>query len=436
MPRAALRPQVGRHATDNRLPHPSARAGVAARDPDNGQPSPAPEPVVLDRVCRRYGRGGRQVQALSNVTVRFAGGTVTAVVGASGSGKSTLLQCAAGLDKPTSGTVRIGGADLSGLSRRKLSVLRRRQVGFVFQSLNLVLTLTTAENIALPLRLDGRRVRKDAVARLGAAVGISAQLGRLPHTLSGGQQQRAAIRRALITSPDVIFADKPTAALDVVSAVGILGPAAAGSQRSAAGRGDRHARPVRRQPGRPGARPGRRPDCHRPGCTRCRDHRRHPAQAGGPMTLITKQSYNTHPRFPCVRATHRLPAQWRQLLVLMLTGGGFAMIPWLAVLASFLPQTTTVPHWNVVWVGLDALEAIGLLATGQLIARGDRRYAITATLTGTALLIDVWFDILTSASRSELLTAIAMAAVLEAPLSGLCFFLALRAIPGPGHART
>ena len=203
--------------------HPSARAGVAARDPDNGQPSPAPEPVVLDRVCRRYGRGGRQLQALSDVTVRFAGGTVTAVVGASGSGKSTLLQCAAGLDKPTSGTVRIGGTDLSGLSRRKLSVLRRRQVGFVFQSLNLVLTLTTAENIALPLRLDGRRVRKDAVARLGAAVGISAQLGRLPHTLSGGQQQRAAIARALITSPDVIFADEPTAALDVVWAEGILG---------------------------------------------------------------------------------------------------------------------------------------------------------------------------------------------------------------------
>jgi hypothetical protein len=154
------------------------------------------------------------------------------------------------------------------------------------------------------------------------------------------------------------------------------------------------------------------------------------------MILIKNESYNTHPRFPSVRATHRLPAKWRQLLVLMLTGGGLAMIPWLAVLANFLPKTTTVPHWNVVWVGLDALEAIGLLATGQLIARGDRRYAITATLTGTALLIDVWFDILTSASRSELLTAIAMAAVLEAPLAGLCFFLALRAIPGPGHART
>jgi putative ABC transport system ATP-binding protein len=205
------------------FPHATDRAGPAARDPGNGQRSPAPEPVVLDRVSRCYGRGRRRVQALSDVTVTFASGTLTAVVGASGSGKSTLLQCAAGLDTPSSGTVRIGGTDLSGLSRRRLSVLRRRRVGFVFQSLNLVPTLTTAENIALPLRLDGRPARRDAVNRLGEAVGIGPQLGRLPHTLSGGQQQRAAIARALITSPDVIFADEPTAALDVISAEGVLG---------------------------------------------------------------------------------------------------------------------------------------------------------------------------------------------------------------------
>jgi putative ABC transport system ATP-binding protein len=208
------------------FPHARDRAAIAARDAGRdsvpGQPPSAHEPVVLDRVSRSYGRGRHQVQALSDVTVSFAGGTLTAVVGASGSGKSTLLQCAAGLDKPTSGTVRIGGTDLAGLSRRRLSVLRRRQVGFVFQSLNLVPTLTAAENIALPLRLDGRRVGRDTVARLGAAVGIGPQLRRLPHTLSGGQQQRAAIARALITGPDVIFADEPTAALDVVSADGIL----------------------------------------------------------------------------------------------------------------------------------------------------------------------------------------------------------------------
>jgi putative ABC transport system ATP-binding protein len=199
-------------------PHRGTSAG-----PDHHPPTPAADPVVLDGVCRRYGSRRLGVQALTDITVAFAGGTLTAVVGASGSGKSTLLQCAAGLDHPTSGTVRIGGTDLAGLSRRKLSVLRRRQVGFVFQSLNLVQALTAAENIALPLRLDGRRVRRDVVARLGDSVGISAQLSRLPHTLSGGQQQRAAIARALITSPDVIFADEPTAALDVTAAEGVLG---------------------------------------------------------------------------------------------------------------------------------------------------------------------------------------------------------------------
>jgi putative ABC transport system ATP-binding protein len=201
------------------FPHASNQAG---RD-DRGRPVPAPDPVVLSGVSKRYVRRRRAVQALSDVTVSFPGGTLTAVVGASGSGKSTLLQCAAGLDTPTSGTVRIAGTDLSGLSRRRLSVLRRRRVGFVFQALNLVPTLTVAENIALPLRLDGRPARKDVVTRLGEAVGIGAQLGRLPHTLSGGQQQRAAIARALITSPDVIFADEPTAALDLVTADGILG---------------------------------------------------------------------------------------------------------------------------------------------------------------------------------------------------------------------
>jgi putative ABC transport system ATP-binding protein len=213
--------RLERMRATNAIPHASHQAdALTDRDPDDGLPDL--DPVVLEGVSRHYGRGRRRVHALSEVTASFASGTLTAVVGASGSGKSTLLQCAAGLDAPSSGTVRIGGTDLSGLSRRRLSVLRRRQVGFVFQSLNLVPTLTTAENIALPLRLDGRRVRREVVGRLGEAVGIGPQLGRLPHTLSGGQQQRAAIARALITSPDVIFADEPTAALDVVSAEGVL----------------------------------------------------------------------------------------------------------------------------------------------------------------------------------------------------------------------
>src|SRR3984885_7195938 len=179
--------------------------------------------VELRSVGKHFGRRRHGTDALVDVTATFVAGTMTSVVGPSGSGKSTLLQCAAGLDRPTSGSVRLGGTDLAGLSRRRLSVLRRRRVGFVFQSLNLVPTLTTAENIALPLRLDGRPARRDAVNRLGDVVGIGPQLARLPHTLSGGQQQRAAIARALITSPDVIFADEPTAALDVISAEGVLG---------------------------------------------------------------------------------------------------------------------------------------------------------------------------------------------------------------------
>ena len=181
-----------------------------------------PEPVVLESVSKCYGGRRRGVLALQDVSAAFTRGSLTAVMGVTGSGKSTLLQCAAGLDAPTSGTVRLAGTDLTVLSRRKLSVLRRRRVGFVFQSLNLVPTLSVAENIALPLRLDGRRVHRDQVRELAARVGIEAQLGRLPHTLSGGQQQRTAIARALITSPEVIFADEPTAALDLVTSEHVL----------------------------------------------------------------------------------------------------------------------------------------------------------------------------------------------------------------------
>jgi putative ABC transport system ATP-binding protein len=170
--------------------------------------------VELRSLGKHFGRRRHGTDALADVTATFAAGTITSVVGPSGSGKSTLLQCAAGLDRPTSGTVRLGGTDLAGLSRRRLSILRRRRVGFVFQSLNLVPTLSIAENIALPLRLDRRRVDKDTVRRLADRVRIARQLSHLPYRLSGGEQQRVAIARALITDPEVIFADEPTAALD------------------------------------------------------------------------------------------------------------------------------------------------------------------------------------------------------------------------------
>jgi putative ABC transport system ATP-binding protein len=170
--------------------------------------------VELVDVTKSYGRGRRAVMALDGVSAVFPRGSFSAVMGLSGSGKSTLLQMAAGLDGPTSGTVRLGGSDLNGLSRRRLSVLRRRRVGFVFQDLNLMPSLSVAENIALPLRLDRKPVDKSRIGELAALVGIADQLRRLPHTLSGGQQQRVAIARALVTGPEVVFADEPTAALD------------------------------------------------------------------------------------------------------------------------------------------------------------------------------------------------------------------------------
>jgi putative ABC transport system ATP-binding protein len=178
--------------------------------------------VVLTDVGKRYGRR-HGVQALHDVSVSFPRGSLTAVMGISGSGKSTLLQCAAGLDKPSTGTVHLTGADISKLSRRRVTVLRRRRVGFVFQALNLVPTLSVAENIALPLRLDRRRVSSHHIAELAERVGLADKLKRMPGTLSGGQQQRVAIARALVSDPDVIFADEPTGALDPGTADGVLG---------------------------------------------------------------------------------------------------------------------------------------------------------------------------------------------------------------------
>jgi putative ABC transport system ATP-binding protein len=145
------------------------------------------------------------------------------VLGVSGSGKTTLLQCAAGLEQPSSGTVRLCGAELALLSDRQRAVLRRQRVGFVFQELNLVPELTAGENIALPLRLGRRHVAPAAIEQAAARVGLRpGQLRRLPSQLSGGQQQRAAIARALIVSPEVIFAVEPTGSLDPYTAEGVM----------------------------------------------------------------------------------------------------------------------------------------------------------------------------------------------------------------------
>lgn len=154
------------------------------------------------------------VTALHDVTLAFPRGTFTAVMGPSGSGKSTLLQCAAGLDRPTSGSVTMGGTELTTLSETKLTLLRRERIGFVFQAFNLLPSLTAEQNIALPLRLAGRRVPKARTREVLQQVGLAERARHRPTELSGGQQQRVALARALVTRPEVLFADEPTGALD------------------------------------------------------------------------------------------------------------------------------------------------------------------------------------------------------------------------------
>jgi putative ABC transport system ATP-binding protein len=170
--------------------------------------------VALHDVRKVYGQGEGAIAALDGVSVALAAGSFTAVMGPSGSGKSTFLNVAAGLDRPTAGTVLLGEVDLGQLSERRLTILRRERIGFVFQAFNLLPSLTVAQNIALPLRLDGRRTRRSTVREVAARVGLETRLRHRPAHLSGGQQQRVAIARALVTRPEVVFADEPTGALD------------------------------------------------------------------------------------------------------------------------------------------------------------------------------------------------------------------------------
>jgi putative ABC transport system ATP-binding protein len=169
-----------------------------------------------------YGRGPTEVRALDGVTIGFEQGRLTAIMGPSGSGKSTLLHCLAGLDTLTSGTVFIGDTDLTTLSDSQLTKLRRDRVGFVFQAFNLVPTLTAEENITLPLALGGRKPDSTWVDTLVHALGIADRVRHRPSELSGGQQQRVAAARAMITRPELIFADEPTGNLDSKSSTELL----------------------------------------------------------------------------------------------------------------------------------------------------------------------------------------------------------------------
>jgi putative ABC transport system ATP-binding protein len=181
------------------------------------------EVIRLTAVTKHYGRRGAGAVALDGITLGFERGSFTAVMGPSGSGKSTLLHCAAGLDRPTSGSVVLDGTDLAGMSERSLARLRRERIGFVFQSFNLLPELSAADNVALPLRLSGQRPRRAAVTQALDRVGLAGKRRARPGQLSGGQQQRVAIARALIGVPSVVFADEPTGALDSATAAEVLG---------------------------------------------------------------------------------------------------------------------------------------------------------------------------------------------------------------------
>ncbi|TDQ45867.1 ABC transporter ATP-binding protein [Actinorugispora endophytica] len=185
-------------------------------------PPQEPPAVVVRALTKVYSSGGSSVRALDGVDVEFARGAFTAIMGPSGSGKSTLMHCMAGLDTATSGSVRLGRTDLTTLTDKQLTLLRRDRIGFVFQSFNLLPMLTAEQNILLPAQIARRRVDPERLAHVVGVVGLDDRLDHLPSRLSGGQQQRVAVARALLGSPEVVYADEPTGNLDSRTGAEIL----------------------------------------------------------------------------------------------------------------------------------------------------------------------------------------------------------------------
>ena len=189
--------------------------------PVRSEPSTVAARVV--DLTKVYGKGETQVRALDGVTLDIQAGEFTAIMGPSGSGKSTLMHCAAGLDSATSGQVVIGDVELTRLKDKALTTLRRDRIGFVFQSFNLVPTLNAEENILLPLAIAGRQPDKAWYDKVIDTVGLRDRLTHRPNQLSGGQQQRVACARALVSRPEIVFADEPTGNLDSTSGAEVLG---------------------------------------------------------------------------------------------------------------------------------------------------------------------------------------------------------------------
>jgi putative ABC transport system ATP-binding protein len=178
--------------------------------------------VAAYDLTRRYGDGDSAVDAVRGVSLDIASGEFTAIMGPSGSGKSTLMHLLAGLDRPTEGTVEIGGQDITMMSDKQLTLLRRKHIGFVFQAFNLVPTLSAEENITLPLWIAGRKIDRSWVDAVISRVGLDERRSHRPAELSGGQQQRVAVARALVAEPTVLFADEPTGNLDSGSSAEVI----------------------------------------------------------------------------------------------------------------------------------------------------------------------------------------------------------------------
>ncbi|VXC02167.1 Putative ABC transport system ATP-binding protein [Citricoccus sp. K5] len=193
---------------------------IASTTPSSpGTPSTA---ISARGLVKTYGKGEAVVHALAGVDVDFAEGRFTAIMGPSGSGKSTLMHCLAGLDTADSGSIVLGGQEITGLNDTELTRLRRDRIGFVFQAFNLVPTLTAEQNIVLPLDLAGKPVDQAWMADVVGILGLTDRLKHKPHQLSGGQQQRVAVARALLTRPDVVFGDEPTGNLDSATGAEVL----------------------------------------------------------------------------------------------------------------------------------------------------------------------------------------------------------------------
>mgnify|MGYP000167924686 CR=1 FL=1 len=194
---------------------------IARHALDEIQPE-GPAAVRTHLLTKTYGRGEATVHALDRVSVELYAGEFTAIMGQSGSGKSTLMHCAAGLDTPTSGQVWIGETEITRMGDKELTLLRRDHVGFVFQAFNLLPTLSAKDNILLPLKLAKRQPDQGWFDEVVRVLGLGERLSHRPSELSGGQQQRVAVARAMVTRPDVIFADEPTGALDSASGRDLL----------------------------------------------------------------------------------------------------------------------------------------------------------------------------------------------------------------------